>query len=158
MVSNRTGDLEAKVGPGRWIASQIRQAPFVEFPGPDHFPWVGDADAVLDEIDEFLTGERRVSEPDRVLATVMLTDLVSSTEHAASMSNRARLDLLRQHHALVRKELARFRGQEIKTAGHGFLATFDNRRGRYVVDVRFATACAVLAWKSASGSTQAKSS
>ena len=77
------------------------------------------------KIEEFLNGERRVFEPDRVLATVMFTDIVGSTERAASTSDRAWLDLLAQHHALVRKELVRFRGREVKTAGDGFVAPFD---------------------------------
>lgn len=125
LVLHRTGDQEANLEESRWIASQIPAARFVELPGGDHFPWIGDSDAVLDEIEEFLTGERRAFEPDRVLATVLFTDIVSSTERAASMSDRSWLELLHQHHAVVRKELARFRGHEIKTAGDGFVATFD---------------------------------
>lgn len=125
LVMHRSGDLSANVEEGRWIASQIPGARFVELPGEDHFPWVGDQDAVLDEVEEFLTGERRVPEPDRVLATVMFTDIVGSTERAASGGDRAWLNLLDQHHSLVRKCLARFRGHEVKTAGDGFVATFD---------------------------------
>lgn len=125
LVLHRRGDHDAKVEEGRYIASQIPGARLVELEGEDHFPWVGDQDAILDEVEEFLTGERRAFEPDRVLATVMFTDIVGSTERAASMSDRAWLDLLAQHHALVRKELARFRGHEVKTAGDVFIATFD---------------------------------
>ena len=125
LVLHRKGDHDAKIAEGRWIASQIPGARLVELEGEDHFPWVGDSDSVLDEIEEFVTGERRVFEPDRVLATVMFTDIVSSTERAASMSDRAWLELLAQHHTLVRKELSRFRGREIKTAGDGFVVTFD---------------------------------
>lgn len=120
LVLHRTGDHEANLEESRWIASQIPAARFVE-----HFPWVGDQDAVLDEIEEFLTGERPAFEPDRVLATVLFTDIVGSTQRAASMSDRTWLELLEQHHTLVRRELARFRGKEIKTAGDGFVATFD---------------------------------
>ena len=97
----------------------------MELPGEDHIPWVGDQDAVLDEIQEFLTGVRSVPEFNRVLATVLFTDIVGSTERAAQLGDRAWQDLLDSHHALVRKELARFRGREIKTIGDAFVATFD---------------------------------
>ena len=86
---------------------------------------MGDVDALLDEIEEFLTGVRRGPEPDRVLATVMFTDIVGSTEKATSLGDRRWRELLDSHHALVRKELSRFRGREIDTAGDGFFATFD---------------------------------
>jgi class 3 adenylate cyclase len=125
LIIHRTGDQSANVEEGRWIASQIPGARFVELPGDDHFPWVGDQNAVLDEVEEFLTGARRVPESNRVLATVMFTDIVGSTEHAASGGDRAWSNLLDQHHSLVRRHLERFRGQEVKTAGDGFLATFD---------------------------------
>ena len=125
LILHRTGDRDANVEEGRWIASQIPEAHFVELSGEDHLPWVGDQEAVLDEIEEFLTGECRTFETDRVLSTVLFTDIVGSTERAASMSDRVWLDLLGQHHALVRKQLARFHGNEVKTAGDGFVATFD---------------------------------
>jgi class 3 adenylate cyclase len=125
LIMHPTGDQSANVEEGRWIASQIPGARFVELVGDDHFPWVGDQDAVLDEVEEFLTGARRVPEPNRVLATVMFTDIVGSTERAASGGDRAWLNLLDQHHSLVRKHLERFRGQEVKTAGDSFVATFD---------------------------------
>lgn len=125
LVIHRTHDRDANVEEGRWIASQIPGARFLELPGEDHFPWVGDQDAVLDEVEEFLTGARRAPEPNRVLATVLFTDIVGSTERVASVGDRAWLNLLEQHHALVRKELPRFRGHEVKTAGDGFVATFD---------------------------------
>jgi class 3 adenylate cyclase len=88
-------------------------------------PWVGDQDAILDEVQEFLTGSRPERAPDRVLATVLVTDIVGSTRHAARLGDRAWCDLLARHHAIVRKELDAFRGREIDTAGDGFLATFD---------------------------------
>jgi hypothetical protein len=97
----------------------------VELPGVDHLPWIGDADALLDEVEEFLTGVRRGSEPDRVLATVLFTDIVGATATAAALGDHAWGDLLQAHHATVRRELARFRGRELDTAGDGFLATFD---------------------------------
>lgn len=97
----------------------------MELPGPDHFPWVGDTDAVLDEVEEFITGARRGADPDRVLATVMFTDIVGSTERAVALGDRRWRDLLDSHHAVVRENLIRFRGREIDTAGDGFLAAFD---------------------------------
>jgi pimeloyl-ACP methyl ester carboxylesterase len=125
LVLHRRDDHDANIEEGRYIASRIPEARLVELTGADHFPWVGDSEAVLDEIEEFLTGQRRVFEPDRVLATVLFTDIVGSTERASKMSDRAWLELLQRHHALVRRELMRFRGHEVKTAGDGFLATFD---------------------------------
>jgi pimeloyl-ACP methyl ester carboxylesterase len=125
LVINRTGDRDANVEEGRWIARQIPGARFVELSGEDHLPWVGDQDAVVDEIQEFLTGTRSLPESNRVLATVLFTDIVDSTEHAARLGDRAWHDLLDVHHALVRKELTRFRGREIKTVGDAFIATFD---------------------------------
>ena len=88
-------------------------------------PFVGNTDAVVDEIEEFLTGVRRGVEPDRVLATVMFTDIVDSTRRATELGDRRWREMLEAHHALVREELARFRGREIDTAGDGFLAAFD---------------------------------
>jgi class 3 adenylate cyclase len=117
----------ARIGPalGRYVADHIAGARFVEVPGSDDFMWAGDQDAVLEEIQEFLTGVRPVPEPDRVLATVLFTDIVGSTEEAARRGDRAWRDVLDRHHAVVRRELERFRGREIDTSGDGFLATFD---------------------------------
>lgn len=125
LVLHRAEDRDARVEEGRYIASRIPGAKFVELPGQDHIPWVGDADAVVDEIEEFLTGARPVSEPDRVLATVLFTDIVGSTEQAATLGDRRWRDLLERYYALVRRELPRFRGKEVDTSGDGFLATFD---------------------------------
>ena len=97
----------------------------MELPGPDHLAYVGDQDAVLDEVEEFLTGVRRGPEPDRVLATVLFTDIVGSTERAVAAGDRTWRDLLDRHNTLVRRELDHFRGREVDTAGDGFLATFD---------------------------------
>jgi class 3 adenylate cyclase len=94
-------------------------------PGRDHLPWGEDADQILDEIEEFLTGARHGPEPDRVLATVLFTDIVGATEKAAALGDRRWRDLLEGHHAIVRRELGRFRGREIDTAGDSFFATFD---------------------------------
>jgi pimeloyl-ACP methyl ester carboxylesterase len=125
LVLHRTGDLDANVEEGRWIAGQIPGARFVELPGSDHVPWVGDTDLLVDEVEEFLTGIRRGSEPDRVLATILFTDIVDSTATAASLGDRAWHDLLQAHHRSIRRELARFRGREIDTAGDGFFCAFD---------------------------------
>jgi class 3 adenylate cyclase len=125
LVLHRTGDLDANVEEGRWIAAQIPGARFVELPGVDHLPWVGDTDALLDEVEEFLTGVRRGPQVDRVLTTVLFTDIVGATATAAALGDRAWRDRLVTHHALVRRELARFRGRELDTVGDGFLAAFD---------------------------------
>jgi len=125
LVIHRTGDRDVNVEEGRWLAEQVPRARFVELPGDDHFPWVGDQDVILDEIQEFLTGVRPAPEVDRVLTTVLFTDIVGSTEWAARLGDRAWKELLERHHSLVRTELARFRGREVDTAGDGFFSTFD---------------------------------
>ena len=125
LVLHRRDDLDASVDEGRWLAEQIPGATFVELPGDAHTLWGGDTDSVVDEIEEFLTGARRGPEPDRVLATVLFTDLVGSTEQAKKLGDRRWRELLERHHTLVRQQLARFNGREIDTAGDGFLATFD---------------------------------
>jgi class 3 adenylate cyclase len=124
LVLHRTGDLDSKVDEGRYIAARIPGARFVELSGDDHVPWI-DPDQVVDEIEEFLTGVRPPPEVDRVLATVLFTDIVGSTEQAATLGDRRWRDLLTAHHAAVRRELDRFQGHEVDTAGDGFLATFD---------------------------------
>jgi pimeloyl-ACP methyl ester carboxylesterase len=125
LVIHRRGDPTAPVEGARYIAAHVEGSHYVELPGSQHVPFVGDTSTMLDEIEEFLTGERPHHEPDRVLATVLYTDIVSSTEQLASLGDRKWHDLLEAHHAAVRKELARFRGREVSTAGDGFLATFD---------------------------------
>jgi class 3 adenylate cyclase len=97
----------------------------VELPGIDHLPWAGDTEAVLGEIEEFLTGARSAPEPDRVLATVMFADIVGSTARAAELGDARWRELLAAYEAAVRRELARFRGREVKMLGDGCLATFD---------------------------------
>jgi class 3 adenylate cyclase len=125
LVMHRTGDRDINVEEGRYIASRISGARFVELPGADHFMWTEDADRVLDEIEEFLTGARPAHETDRVLATVLFTDIVGSTERAAQLGDRRWRAVLDDFYGEVRRQLARFRGQEVDTAGDGFLATFD---------------------------------
>ena len=121
----RTHDADVHVDEGRYVAERIPGSTFVELPGADHLMWTGDADALLDEVEGFLTGVRRGPDPDRVLATVLFTDVVGSTETATRVGDRAWRSLLERHHQVVRLALARWRGQEIDTAGDGFLATFD---------------------------------
>ena len=125
LVLHRRGDRVVNRRAGEELAAQIPGARYVELPGIDHLPWAGDSEAVLGEIEEFLTGARSVPEPDRVLATVMFTDIVGSTERAAELGDARWRELLAAHQAAVRRELARFRGREVKTLGDGYLATFD---------------------------------
>jgi len=125
LVLHSVGDRTIDVRLGRYLADHIHAARYVELPGIDHLPWGSDADAILEEIEEFLTGVRRVPETDRVLATVLFTDIVSATEKVATLGDRRWRELITEHHALVRQQLERFRGREIDTAGDGFLAAFD---------------------------------
>lgn len=125
LILHRTGDRDIDVGGSRWMAGQIAGAKYVELPGDDHLPWVGDQEAILDEVEEFLTGVRRGPDPDRVLATILVTDIVDSTRRAAELGDRGWRDLLEHHHRVVRGELERYRGKEIDNAGDGFFASFD---------------------------------
>ena len=121
----RTDDQDVQVDEGRWIAAQIPDARFVELPGQDHYLAAGDYDALLDEIREFITGHRVGIESRRVLATVLFTDIVGSTDHAVQLGDHEWSELLQRHHRLVRESLSKYRCVEIDTAGDGFLATFD---------------------------------
>jgi class 3 adenylate cyclase len=123
LVIHRTDDENRELS--RYLAQHIVGATLVELPGGDHFPWSGDQEAVIGEVEQFLTGARSAPERDRVLATVLFTDLVGSTERAAELGDRRWADTLQGHQALVRSELAKFEGREIDTAGDGFLATFN---------------------------------
>lgn len=125
LVLHRSGDTRVNVEGGRYLAANIPGARYVEFPGTDHVLWAGDVDPVADEIEEFLTGTHGQVEPDRVLATVLFTDIVNSTRIAEAMGDRGWRTLLDEHDRIVRKELDRYRGREVKTLGDGFLATFD---------------------------------
>jgi class 3 adenylate cyclase len=124
LIVHRTDDRVCHVENARWLARTIPGAKYVELAGADHIPWIG-GDEIADEIQEFLTGIREPAAPDRVLATVLFTDLVGSTERAHELGDRRWRDLLEEHNRLVRRELERFRGREIDTAGDGFFATFD---------------------------------
>jgi len=125
LIVHRTGDTLIRVDHARHMAEHIPGARLVELPGDDHLWWFGDQDAIVDEIEEFLTGERSAPPVDRVLATVMFTDIVGSTERAAELGDGRWRELLERHEAIVRKQLERHRGREVKTTGDGFLATFD---------------------------------
>jgi pimeloyl-ACP methyl ester carboxylesterase len=139
LVLHRRGDRVVNRRAGQELAAQIPGARYVELPGLDHLPWAGDAEGVLGEIEEFLTGARSVPEPDRVLATVMFTDIVGSTERAVELGDARWRELLAAHQVAVRRELMRYRGHEVKTLGDGCLATFDGparaiRCGHTIVD------------------------
>jgi class 3 adenylate cyclase/pimeloyl-ACP methyl ester carboxylesterase len=124
LVVYRTADISHAVG-SRYMGSHIPGAKVVELPGSDYFPYLGDQDAILDEIEEFLTGVRPVPVPDRALVTVLFTDIVSSTERAAALGDDVWTRTLDRHDALVASEVERHRGRRIKTTGDGILATFD---------------------------------
>lgn len=121
----RTGDTDVQVEEGRWIAEQIPTARFVELPGQDHYLAAGDYQPLLEEIQEFLTGQRVAADSRRVLTTVLFTDIVGSTDRAVTLGDHEWIELLGRHHRAVREALVRHRGTEIATAGDGFLATFD---------------------------------
>jgi class 3 adenylate cyclase len=124
LIVHTVGDKICHVENGRFLARTIPEARYVELAGEDHIPWFA-PEETLAEIREFLTGRREPRAPDRVLATVLFTDLVNSTARASELGDRHWRDLLEQHHAAVRRELERFSGREIDTAGDGFLAAFD---------------------------------
>jgi pimeloyl-ACP methyl ester carboxylesterase len=126
LVIHRKNDVAVSVEGGRELASLIPQARYVELPGQDHIPFVGEsAEEIVDAVNEFLTGSRSPVPSDRVLATVLLTDIVGSTEKVAALGDQSWRDLLEHHDKTIREELARFRGREVKALGDGFLATFD---------------------------------
>lgn len=126
IVLNRTGNRIVSMELSREVASMIPDAKLIELPGEDHLVFSQDVDRITDEIEEFLTGVRTGSDPDRVLTTLLFTDIVDSTTRAAEMGDRRWRDLLDQHHDLVRAELDRFGGREITTTGDGFFARFDS--------------------------------
>ena len=125
VVLHRTGDQLVPIAFGRYVADHIPGARFIELQGTDHFWAIGDSDSVLDAMEEAATGVRPVPNTDRVLATVLFTDIVGSTERATELGDRLWRDLLDAHDAAVRHQLHRFAGREIQTTGDGFFATFD---------------------------------
>jgi len=138
LIVHRVGDKICSVGNARWLARNIEAARYVELAGENHAPFI-DGDDILDEVQEFLTGVREPAAPDRMLATVLFTDIVGSTDRARELGDRRWRDLLERHNEIVRRDLERFRGVEIDTAGDGFFATFDGparaiRCARSIVD------------------------
>jgi len=125
LVVHRLGDRMRRIENGRYLAENIAGAKYVELPGIDEHPWTGDQDAILDEVEEFLTGVRPAFDVDRVLATVLFTDVVSSTAHAKALGDRRWTAVLDQHDAVVLKEIDRHRGRKVNPTGDGILATFD---------------------------------
>ena len=125
LVLHRSDDIPVRVGNGRYLSEHIEGARFVELPGGDHFFFTEDTSGLLDEVEEFLTGRRSVHEQDRVLATVLFTDIVGSTEQATRLGDMAWRRVLDQHDRLTRREVDRWRGRVVKSTGDGALATFD---------------------------------
>jgi class 3 adenylate cyclase len=125
LILHRTAEHVLDVGHARYMAKHILGAKLVELAGEDHQPWLGDRDVVLNEIEKFLTGKHQVLEPERVLATVLFTDIVGSTERAATLGDRSWRELLEAFYAKIREVLKQYRGREINTSGDGFLAAFD---------------------------------
>ena len=126
LVIHRTDDKAINVNGGRTLAALIPSARLVELPGIDHAPFIGDnSDHITEIIEEFLTGSKSAPVVDRVLATVLFTDIVDSTKQAEALGDKTWRDLLDAHDKAVRRELARFSGREVKSLGDGFLATFD---------------------------------
>lgn len=125
LILHRTAERVLDVGHARYMAQHIPGAKLVEFSGEDHPPWFGDRDAVLDEVEQFLTGKRQPQESDRVVATVLFADIVGSTERAAALGDKPWRALLETFYVKVREVLLQYRGREVNTAGDGFLAAFD---------------------------------
>lgn len=126
LVLHRRGDLSVYPEETRYVARHIPGAKYVELPGSDHLWWVGDADALIDEVEEFLTGKRPAAEPERVLATMLITDIVSSTKTAAELGNTAWHDVMDSHNATMFRLIDQHRGRFIHHTGDGILAIFDS--------------------------------
>lgn len=148
LVLHRTDDMDSSVEEGKYIAGRIPNARFVELPGSDHVFWVGDTYSVIAEIEEFITGVRPQRVFDRFLATILFTDIVNSTRQLSVKGDRKWMEILAVHNQIVRKQLARFNGKEIKITGDGFLAIFDGpskaircaeaiREALHIVDIEF---------------------
>jgi class 3 adenylate cyclase len=125
LILHRAAEHVSEIGHARYLAQHIPGAKLVELPGEDHVPWIGDRDAIVDEVEEFLTGARQGPDPERVLATVLFVDIAGSTERAVALGDSAWRELLEAFQGKVREVLRQFRGREIDMAGDGFLAAFD---------------------------------
>jgi class 3 adenylate cyclase len=125
LLVHRAQDSLVVAEGSRYMADRIPDARYVELPGEDHLWFFGDQDLLIDEVEQFLTGTQRAPEPDRVLATVLFTDIVGSTERASQLGDRRWRELLANHETIVRAQLERFRGREVQMLGDGVLATFD---------------------------------
>lgn len=125
LILHRTAERVLEVEHARYMARQIPDAKLVELPGEDHVPWIGDHDAILDEVETFVTGRRSKPRGDSVVTTILFTDIVGSTKLASELGDRRWADLLGAHHARIRELLALYRGVEVKSTGDGFHATFD---------------------------------
>ena len=139
LVMHSRGNRMANVESGRYLGRHIPGATYVELPGDDHPACLADADQILDEIEQMVTGERRAVDVDRVVASIVFTDIVGSTERVVDLGDRRWRALLDEHDRLVRRELRRFSGREVKTTGDGFMASFDGparavRCARAIVD------------------------
>src|SRR6185369_3118198 len=124
LIVHRKDAIFIPVGHARYLAERIAGARYVELPGADSLYWVGDSAPMLDEIEEFITGMRGGSDAERVLTTIVFTDIVGSTERAATLGDDRWHALLDNHDNVVRHELQRFRGREVNTVGDGFVAIF----------------------------------
>ena len=125
LVLHRVDNAFVRIGHGRYLAENIAGAKLVELPGRDHLPFVGETDALIGEIEEFLTGSRATPNADRVLATILFTDIVDSTKRAAGTGDRRWRELLDNHDRMAGRQIHRFGGRQVKTTGDGILATFD---------------------------------
>jgi class 3 adenylate cyclase/pimeloyl-ACP methyl ester carboxylesterase len=125
LVIQRAADHVVDAHNGRYFADHIEGSKYVELPGEDHWWWVGDANSIVEEIEEFITGKRHAPDVDRVLKTLLFTDIVASTERASQLGDHTWRDLLDLHDGMVRSQLDRFQGQEVNTTGDGFVACFD---------------------------------
>lgn len=125
LIVHRAENWLVPVALGRYLSDHLPNAKYLEVPGIDYFPFIGEVDPILDAIEEFLTGSRQEAPHHRVLTTVLFTDIVDSTGRAAALGDRGWRDVLDRHNTIVRRELERFRGRVVDTAGDGFLATFD---------------------------------
>jgi pimeloyl-ACP methyl ester carboxylesterase/class 3 adenylate cyclase len=125
LVLHRKDDAIVLERQARYVADQIQGASYVQFPGDDHLPFIGDADAIIDEVEQFVTGRRPIRETDKVLATILFTDIVDSTKRQAELGDRGWKQLVERHHAIVRDLLKQYRGEEQDTAGDGFYVRFD---------------------------------